>query len=54
MRKPTIKAASDRTRQMTVRAIQEISCAATSAERVAVVELMVVMVRPAYPLELEI
>lgn len=55
MRKPTIKVASDRTRQMTVRAIQEISCAASSVERVAVVvELMVIMMRPAYPLKIEV
>lgn len=54
MRKPTIKVASDRTRQITVRAIQEMSCAASSVERVTVVELMVIMVRPAYPLRVEI
>lgn len=54
MRKPTIKVASDSTRQMTVRAIQEISCAASSVERVAVVELMVIIVRPAYPLKFKI
>lgn len=54
MRKPTMKVASDRTRQMTVRAIQEISWAASSVERVTVVELMVIIVRPAYPLKVEI
>lgn len=46
-----MKVARDNTTQTTVSAIQEISWDATPSDRVLVVELMMIMARPAYPLK---